>query len=52
MISFLMRLDKKFGQVRSNMLMMTELPTLAQAYKILLQEETHLDLSSLKQVIL
>lgn len=45
-ISFLMRLDKKFGQVRSNMLMMTELPTSAQAYRILLQEETHLDLST------
>lgn len=45
-ISFLMRLDKIFGQVRSNMLMMTELPTSAQAYRILLQEETHLDLSA------
>lgn len=45
-ISFLMKLDKKYKQVRSNMLMMAELPTLAQAYRILLQEETHLHLSN------
>lgn len=45
-ISFLMKLDKKYKQVRSNMLMMYDLPTLAQAYRILLQEETHLQLSS------
>lgn len=31
-ISFLMKLDKKYKQVRSNMLMMAEFPTLAQAY--------------------
>lgn len=43
-MSFLMRLDKKFGQVRSDMLMMTELPTSAKAYRILQQDETHLDL--------
>lgn len=48
-ISFLMRLDKKYSQVRSNMLMMAELPTSAQAYRILLQEETHLDLSTSEQ---
>ena len=47
-ISFLMRLDKNFGQVRSNMLMMTELPTSAKAYRILLQEETHFDISSIE----
>ena len=44
-----MRLDKKYSQVRSNMLMMAELPTSAQAYRILLQEETHLDLSTTEQ---
>ncbi|CAO2830722.1 unnamed protein product [Amaranthus hypochondriacus] len=44
-ISFLMRLDKKYSQVRTNMLMMAELPTSAQAYRILQQEETHLGLS-------
>ena len=48
-ISFLMRLDKKYSQVQSNMLMMVELPTSAQAYRILLQEETHLDLSTTKK---
>ena len=47
-LSFLIRLDKKFGQVRSNMLMMAELPTSAQAYRILLQEKTHLDISSIE----
>ena len=46
LISFLMRLDKKYCQDRSNMLMMADLPTSAQAYKILLQEETHLELST------
>ena len=30
------------------MLMMTKLPTSAQAYRILLQEETHLDISSIE----
>lgn len=45
-ISFLMKHDKKYKQVKSNMLMMADLPTLAQAYRILLQEETHLQLSS------
>ena len=41
-----MRLDKKYSQVRSNMLMTTDLPTSAQAYRILLLEETHLELST------
>ena len=45
-ISFLMRLDKRYSQVRSNILMMVDLLTSAQAYKILLQEETHLELST------
>ena len=35
-ISFLMKLDKKYKQVTSNMLMMPDLPTTAQAYRILL----------------
>ena len=47
-ISFLMMLDKKYSQVRSNMLMMIDLPTFAQAYRILLQEETHSELSKTK----
>lgn len=45
-ISFLMKLDKKYKHVRSNMLMMPDLPTTARAYRILLQEETHLQLST------
>lgn len=45
-ISFLMKLDKRYKQVRSNMLMMPDLPSAAQAYRILLQEETHLHLST------
>lgn len=40
-----MRLDKSYSQVRTSMLMMTDLPTSAQLYRILLQEETHLGLS-------
>ncbi|XP_057538250.1 uncharacterized protein LOC130815786 [Amaranthus tricolor] len=45
-ISFLMKLDKRYKQVRSNMLMMHDFPTATQAYRILLQEETHLQLST------
>ena len=41
-----MKLDKRYKQVRSNMLMMPNLPSVAQAYRILLQEETHLQLST------
>ena len=40
-----MRLDK-YSHVRTNMLMMDELPTSGQAYRILLQEETHLGLNA------
>lgn len=45
-ISFLMKLDKKYSQVRSNMLMMAALPTSSQASSFLLQEEKHLDIST------
>lgn len=48
-ISFLMKLDKKYSQARTNMLMMGDLPTSAQAYSFLLQEEKHLELSTTPQ---
>lgn len=44
----MMRLDKKYSQVHTNMLMMDELPTSWQAYRILLQDDTHLGLSAPK----
>lgn len=40
-----MKLDKKFKQVRRNMLMMSELPLVAHADRNFLQEETHLQLT-------
>ena len=42
-----MKLDSKYTQVRSSILMMPELPTIAQAYQILDQEHIHQHLSKL-----
>ena len=42
-----MKLDPKYTQVRSSILMMPELPTIAQAYQILDQEQQHQSLSKL-----
>ena len=47
LIHFLMKLDNKYSHVRSNLLMMSELPTLAQAYRILMQEQKHQELNKL-----
>lgn len=42
-----MKLNEKYAQVRSNILLMLELLTINQAFKILLQEQRHKDLSKL-----
>uniref|UniRef100_A0A803M4B8 Uncharacterized protein n=1 Tax=Chenopodium quinoa TaxID=63459 RepID=A0A803M4B8_CHEQI len=42
---FLMKLTNKYANVRSNILMMPSLPTLAQAYRMVLQEKRHKALS-------
>lgn len=47
LIHFLMKLYNKYSHVRSNLLMMSELPTLAQAYRILMQEQIHQELNKL-----
>ena len=44
---FLMKLDSKYTQMRSTILMMPELLTIAQAYQILDQEQRHQHLSKL-----
>ena len=44
---FLMKLDSKYTQVRTTILMILELPTIAQAYQILNQEQRHQTLSKL-----
>ena len=42
---FLIKLDDHFGQVRTNILMMDQLPTISQANRLLLQEQYHKELS-------
>ena len=36
-----MRLDEQYNQARTNILMMSELPTIQAAYRLLVQEERH-----------
>lgn len=47
LIHFLMKLHESFQQVRGNILRMKELPSAAEAYNILLQEQRHHELSKL-----
>lgn len=42
-----MKLTKKYGQVRSNILMMSKLPTISHAYVVLAQEQRHQELSNM-----
>lgn len=42
-----MKVDNKFAQVRTNILMMQQLPNLSQAYRMLAQEQKHQELSLL-----
>ncbi|XP_057532909.1 uncharacterized protein LOC130810800 [Amaranthus tricolor] len=41
LIQFLMKLDAKYQHTRSNILMMKEMPTACEAYRILIREKTH-----------
>ena len=41
LIPFLMKLNNKYHQTRSNILMMKLVPTVAKTYGILLQEQVH-----------
>lgn len=40
-----MKLDNKYQQARSNILMLKEAPTISEAYEILLQEQTHQEIN-------
>ena len=40
MMQFLMRLNDTFNNVRTNILMMTPLPNIRQAYSLVIQDET------------
>ncbi|KAH0730463.1 hypothetical protein KY289_001651 [Solanum tuberosum] len=50
LIQFLMGLNENFGGIRGNILMMKPLPTTAQAYSIVLHEETQRGVHSGNQV--
>lgn len=45
LLHFLMKVNEQYAQVRSTILMMTELPNPTLAYRMLLQEQTHKELS-------
>lgn len=47
LIQFLMKWDPKYSQIRSNILMMPQLPSLNQPYRILNQEQKHQELNKL-----
>lgn len=44
---FLMKINDKYAQVRTNVLMMQPLPTLNDAYRMCIEEEKHKELSQL-----
>lgn len=43
---FLMKLDKQYSQVRTNLLMLQDLPSIQDVYRMLLQEECHREVST------
>lgn len=47
LITFLMNLTKKYAQVRSNILMIPELPPIIHVYRMLAQEQKHQELSNM-----
>lgn len=49
LMQFLMKLGDQFTTARGNILMLNPLPTLSHAYKLLVQEERHKELSALSQ---
>uniref|UniRef100_A0A803M7T8 Uncharacterized protein n=1 Tax=Chenopodium quinoa TaxID=63459 RepID=A0A803M7T8_CHEQI len=46
-MQFLMKLSEHYAAIKGNILMMNLLPTLSQAYRLLIQEERHRELSSM-----
>lgn len=50
-IQFLMKLDGKYQQTRSSILIMKDLPTVSEAYRILIQEQTHQEISKITHTI-
>ena len=49
-MEFLMKMSPKYQHIRSNILMMKALRSAAEAYRILIQEQTHQELSKKHQV--
>ena len=45
LIQFLIKLDDRYHQARSSILMLKDVPTVSEAYGILLQEQTHQEIS-------
>ncbi|CAO2837653.1 unnamed protein product [Amaranthus hypochondriacus] len=45
LMEFLMKMNPMYQHIRSNILMMKELPFAAEAYRILIQEQTYQELS-------
>ena len=46
-IQFLMKLDGKYQQTRSSIVIMKDLSTVSKAYRILIQEQTHQEISKM-----
>lgn len=49
LMQFLMKVNEKYSGTRSNILMMNPLPNLSQAYRLLLQEQKHKEISKAQQ---
>ena len=50
LIQFLMNLDTRYQHTRSNILMMKDMPTASEAYRILTQAQTHQELSKVNNL--
>ncbi|XP_021763427.1 uncharacterized protein LOC110728098 [Chenopodium quinoa] len=48
LVHFLMKVHDKYSHIKSTILMMNPLPTVSKAYSLLLQEQTHMNLSNIK----
>lgn len=46
LMQFLMKLDPQYSQIRTNLLMLPDLPSIQDVYRMLLQEECHRELST------
>ena len=49
-INFLMKLDEHYSQIRTNILMMDELPNPSQIYRLLMQEQRHKEISKMSVI--